>query len=69
MSDDRDLDMNMVHIDASRIPEPLRGLARSWRQAGARVAARKDDAGEYRIMKMRPGEGIWVGWSTVYFDE
>lgn len=68
MSDDRDLDMNMVHVDASRLPTPLHTLARSWRQAGARVAARKDDAGEYRIMQMRPGEPVWVGWYPVNFN-
>lgn len=57
-----------LEIAVSDLPEPLRSLAKSWAQL-ARIAARKDDAGEYMIMKMRPGEGIWVGWSTVYFDE
>ena len=68
MNDDRDLDRNMVTIDASKLPTPLRTLARSWRQAGARVAARKDDAGEYMIMQMRPGEPVWVGWDPVNFN-
>ena len=68
MSDDRNIDRNMVHVDASRLPTSLHTLARSWRQAGARVAARKDDAGEYMIMQMRPGEPVWVGWYPVNFN-
>ena len=55
-------------IPLSKLPEPLRDRAKSWRQAGARVAARKDDAGEYMIMQMRPGEPVWVGWYPVNFN-
>ena len=60
--------MSEVTVDVSRLPESLRIIAESWRQSGARVAARKDDAGEFRIMKLRPGESVWVGWYPVFFD-
>lgn len=57
---------NYVHIGLSKLPEPLRGLAKAWLLQGERVAARSDDAGEWRIMKMRPAEEApWVGWDGV----
>lgn len=56
-------------IPVSALPEELRKLAWWWRQEEARrVAARKDDAGEYRLMQMRPGEPVWVGWHPVNFN-
>ena len=60
---------NYAHINLSKLPAELRTLAESWRRAGARVAARTDDAGEWRIMKMRPNEAEpWVGWYGVDFN-
>jgi len=59
---------NYAHIDLSKLPEPLRGLAKAWMLRGARVATRTDDAGEYRIMKLRGDEPPWVGWSMVVFN-
>ena len=59
---------NYVQINVSKLPEPLRGLAQSWRQEGKRIAARTDDAGEWRIMLLRSDEQCWVGWSMVNFN-
>ena len=42
-------------IPVSKLPEPLRDRALSWRRAAggwARVAARTDDAGEWRISRV-----------------
>ena len=57
-------------IPVSKLPEPLRSLAESWRKEMRNViiAARTDDAGEYRIMKLRGDEPPWVGWSMVNFN-
>ena len=58
-------------IPVSKLPEPLRIRAKSWRQAAggwARVAARTDDAGEWRIVLLRSDELCWVGWSMVNFN-
>ena len=59
--------MNDVTIHVSRLPPDLRTTAELWWAAGWQVAARLDDAGEYRIMKLRPGESPWVGWFLVRF--
>ena len=59
---------NYSQIGLSKLPEPLRGLAKAWLLRGARVATRTDDAGEYRIMKLRGDEPPWVGWSMVNFN-
>lgn len=58
---------NFAHINLSQLPEPLRSRAESWWGQRARVAVRLDDAGEYRIMKLREGENPWIGWSLVFF--
>lgn len=58
-------------IPVSKLPEPLRDRAKSWRQAAggwARVAARTDDAGEWRIVLLRSDELCWVGWSMVNWN-
>ena len=59
---------NYVQINISKLPEPLRGLAQSWRKEGKRIAARTDDAGEWRIMLLRGDEPPHVGWSMVNFN-
>lgn len=57
-------------IPVSKLPEPLRIRAESWRKEmrNVLIAARLDDAGEYRIMKLRGDEPPWVGWSMVNFN-
>ena len=62
---------NYAPINVSKLPEPLRSRAESWRAAGggwARVAARTDDAGEWRVVLLRSDELCWVGWSMVNFN-
>jgi hypothetical protein len=56
-----------AHIYLSKLPEPMRSRAKSWWGQGAEVAARLDDAGEYRIIKLRPRENPWIGWRLVFF--
>lgn len=62
---------NYVQIYVSQLPEPLRIRAKSWRQAAggwARVAARTDDADEWRIVLLRSDEQCWVGLSMVNWN-
>lgn len=58
-------------IPVSKLPAELRSRTESWRAAGggwARVAARTDDAGEWRVVLLRSDELCWVGWSMVNFN-
>lgn len=58
-------------IPVSKLPEPLRSRAESWRAAAggwARVAARTDDADEWRIVLLRSDEQCWVGLSMVNWN-
>lgn len=61
---------NYAQINLSELPEPLRIRAESWRKEMRNViiVARTDDAGEWRIMRLREGESPWVGWSMVNFN-
>lgn len=47
------------------LPPELTKLAVEWSRSGLRVAARRDDANEWRIMKLRVAEAPWVGWREV----
>lgn len=50
------------------LAHPLLQLAESWHRNGFGVAARRDDANEWRIMKLRPNEEQpWIGWCLVFF--
>jgi len=62
--------MNDATVPLSKLPEPLRIRAESWRREMRNViiAARTDDAGEWRIMRLRGDESPWVGWSMVNFN-
>ncbi len=59
---------NNAHVNWSQLPEPLRSRAESWWGQRARVAARTDDAGEWRVVLLRSDELCWVGWSMVNFN-
>ncbi len=57
---------NELHY--SKLPGWAHSLALKWRQEGARVAARLNDAHEVYIMKLRFGESPWYNWMEVVFD-
>ena len=52
-------------VPAWALPSELVTLAVRWEKEGASVIARQDDADEWRIVKLQPGEAVWVGWREV----
>lgn len=56
-------------VNPAQLPTSLRQTAELWFVSGARVMARLDDAGEWRVAKLKFGEEVWVGWRLVKFHE
>lgn len=54
-------------IPVSTLPVDVRALAIDMHRYGDRVAARLDDANEWRIMRMRIAEDVWIGWKEINF--
>ena len=52
-------------VPAWALPSELVRLAVSWEKEGASVIARQDDANEWRVVKLHPGEAVWAGWREV----
>ena len=63
---------NQATIDLEKLPAELQARALAWRNSqwpagSVQVAARLDDANEFRIMRLEHGETPWVGWCLVRF--
>lgn len=56
-------------IPWSALPGELIRIGAEWHDAVLRVAARQDDADEWRIVRLLPGEKPWVGWREVEFPK